>query len=155
MSLEARQQLVTSGRIIFQDEHNGTPKPTQRADLLNPDLTKSDLIGLLLYITHFYPIEITAVRSDHHIDGDGPGLHNPGGSAVDGWPLNSPTPGDYMDQNALGFQTFLAALRKGPGYYDTGLGGDAYTPANMKAAGTAAFEDNGLSHIHFGSENNE
>jgi hypothetical protein len=143
MSLAMRQQVVS--KLVFQDA-------TQKSDLLDINTTNSALIAFLHYMTCTlaYNIEVTAVYTDHHIDGDGPGLHRPAGCAVDCWPLNSSKPGDYMDENSPNFQRFLKDGSHGPFYYDTGLGGSSYTPANMEAAGPAAFQDAPVDHVHFG-----
>lgn len=146
MSLAVRQALVDplNHRLIFQDETK------QKPDLLNPSVTKSDLIALLMMITSYYPIEVTAVKSDHHDDGTGPGLHWCGG-ALDGWPLNSYKSGDYMDQNSAQFRSFLAKLAASPYCYDIGLGGSAYTPANLAACVGKGFQDAPVDHVHLGS----
>jgi hypothetical protein len=144
MSLAMRQQVVS--KLVFQDA-------TQKSDLLDLNITNSGLIAMLHYLTCVlaYHFEVTAVKDDHHNDGDGPGLHW-SGNACDGWPLNSGKPGDYMDQTAPSFQRFLQDVANGPYYYDTGLGGSAYTSANMKAAGPAAFKDDGQDHVHIGTK---
>ncbi len=142
---QATRELVCS-KLVFQN-------PSQKADLLNPAVTNSGLIALLQYlvVSLGWHLEITAVYTDHHVDGDGPGLHRPAGLAFDGWPLNSAKPGDYMDENSAQFQEFLTDLSRAPYYYDTGLGGSSFTPANMKAAGPSAFQDSQFDHVHGGA----
>lgn len=151
MSLLARQQLVNSGRLIFQN-------PDQQAqDLLDPTVTQTELIAMLVYLTREFYIEVTAVKTDHRNDaGLNPtppyiGTHA-GGWAVDGWPLNSKTAGDWMDQNSEAFRDFLGAVAQGPFYFQTGLAGSAFTDANMVAAGKAAFHDDGGDHVHIGTQ---
>jgi hypothetical protein len=150
MSQTARQALVDGGHLFFQNPD------LQRTDLLNESLTKSDLIELLTWLTteKGYHIEVTAVRSDHHDDGDGPGLHW-GGGAIDCWPLTGPTAGAYLDATDEAFRQFLRDVAQAPQYYDTGLGGSSYSAENMQAAGPSAFEDAPVDHVHIGSEVNE
>lgn len=148
MSTQARVQLVNSGRLIFQDE-------SQKTDLLDPNKTQTEVVAMLVYLIREFYIELTAVCSDHHDDsGLNPtppheGTHA-GGWAFDCWPLNSRTPGDYIDQNSGHFRDFLGAIAQGPFYYQTGLAGEAYSEANMAAAGARAFQDSGADHIHIG-----
>lgn len=143
MSIQARQSLVASGHLVFQDG-------TQKGDLLNPNTTQTELIAALIYLTihcgHY--IEITAVRSDHH--DDGPHGHA-GGYAADCWPLDSAAAGDYMDATAEGFADFLEDAAKMPFYYQIGLAGEANTAANLAAAGPGAFVDMGADHVHLGT----
>ena len=155
MSLEARQALVA--KLIFQDEHNGTAEPTQRADLLDPALTDTGLIALLLDVVNAgFIFEVTAVRRDHH--DDGPNGHA-GGRGADGWPLNSRTEGDWVDAASPHFADFLEVLARSPWRFQVGLAGSANTEANMTAAlagpnsvpGQTAFVDSGGDHVHCGS----
>jgi hypothetical protein len=138
MSLEMRESLVS--RLFFQDAES-------KSDLLNPDLTSTNLIQILIDLVnlgHF--IEITAVRTDHHPDGY-LGIHShQAGRAVDCWPLNSPTPGDYCDD----LTSFLNDLRKVPGIAQVGLGGSAYSVSNMFKLGSLGFRDDGQDHVHIG-----
>lgn len=138
MSIAARQKLCD--RLVFQ-------KDSQRADLLDPARTDSGLIALMLDVDTFH-FEVTAVRSDHHDDGAN---GHAGGRALDGWPLNGPTPGDYMDETSPHFADFLETLADSPWVYQIGLGGAARTEANFRAAGPKGFDDNDQDHIHAGS----
>jgi len=141
-----RQELVDSPHIIFQDD-------TQRSDLLDPTITQNCLIELLSEIVGAgYHLELTAVKSDHH-DDSALGLHSHfNGYCVDCWPLSDATPGNYVDAGTLTFQGFLASCASLPNLYQIGLGGSAFTPTNMKAAGSTAFQDDGADHVHIGSQ---
>lgn len=149
MSLEAREGLVNSGRLFFQDA-------TQGPDLLDPNLTHTELIAMLIFLTSTcgHHIEVTAVRTDHHDDSglsaDGVGTHACGW-AVDCWPLSSATAGDYEDASTQAFQVFLRDIAEGPFLRQVGLAGTAATPANFTAAGPTAFDDGGADHIHIGT----
>jgi hypothetical protein len=142
LSIEARESLVS--RLSFQDAQS-------KSDLLNPDLTSTDLIEVLLEITALTPgLEITAVRTDHHPDGY-LGVHShQAGRAVDCWPLNSPKAGDYQDENGMRFQQFLKALQKENLVAQVGLGGAANTVSNRNLLGQLGFEDDGEDHVHIG-----
>ena len=137
---DTTRNLVVS-KLIFQ-------KGIQRSDLLNASFTDSSLIAMLYYLVQLkgYHIEITAVRSDHHDDGQGPGLHA-AGLAVDCWPLLDAHQGDYLDATTQAFRSFLTDVSKAPYYYDTGLGGSAFLPANMIGN---AFQDSAQDHVHCG-----
>lgn len=143
MSLEARQELVS--RLVFQ-------APTQKADLLNEELTQTALIALLLEVTSRWHLEITAVRSDHHDDSDlGPHCHAHG-YAVDCWPIWAGRPGDYIPSSDPAFLSFLSFAAKQPHLEQIGLAGSAWSAATMAAAGATAFADDGADHIHLGSK---
>ena len=150
MSLQARNALVNSGRLVFQ-------AASQRTDLLDPARVQTEVIAMLQYLTREFWIELTAVRTDHHDDSDlNPTPPHEGthacGWAVDCWPLNSSKPGDYMDAGDAHFRDFLGAIAQGPFYYQTGLAGEAYTQENMAAAGAQAFCDDGGDHVHIGCQ---
>jgi hypothetical protein len=142
MSMEVREELVS--KLIFQDEDS-------KSDLLNPQLTDTELINVLMeLLDEGHRIEITAVRTDHHPDGY-LGVHSHQvGRAVDCWPLNSLTAGDYADENGMTFSLFLSDLRKDPLVAQVGLGGSAFTVGNMKVLGPLGFQDNGADHVHIG-----
>ena len=144
--------------LVFKDEHDGTASPTQRADLLDSGWTDSGLVAFLLDIKNagFY-FEVTSVRRDHP-SVDGPNGHNPGGRGVDGWPLNTPTHGDYMPATSPHFADFLEAAAASAWRFQIGLGGSSDTPANLAAIGGqaavdagTAFQDNATEHVHLGS----
>jgi hypothetical protein len=145
MSVQARQQLVTSGHLFFQDG-------TQSSDLLDPSLTQTELIALLQdLVTKGFHIELTSVRTDHKDDSD-LGLHcHANGYCADLWPLTGPTPGDYLDASDPVFAQFLASAADSVWLYQIGLGGSAYTPANVAAAGPTVFQDDDEDHIHLGA----
>jgi len=146
MSIEARQALVNSPNTIFQAD-------SQRADLLDPALTQTGLIAFLQVLCAKWPVEFTAIKSDHH-DDSALGLHcHFNGYAADCWPLASAKAGDYLDAGDARFQEFLADAATIVTHYQTGLGGSAYTATNMTAAGPTAFEDDGADHVHFGAVN--
>ena len=149
MSIEARQAIVQSSRTFFQVD-------SQRSDLLDPNITQTQLIAFLTHIlAQGWAIEFTAICSDHHDDSclTSPpycGTHAKGW-AVDCWPLNTPKAGDYMDAGDPHFQKFLSQAMNAPFYMQTGLGGSANTGANQVAAGGAWFPDSDADHVHFGT----
>ena len=146
MSQAARIALVA--KLVFQDD-------SQKSDLLNEQLTSTNLIAALTSLVDAgHHIEVTAVRSDHHDDGPGPGLHA-GGYAVDCWPLADATPGNYLDPGTQAFRDFLAACAKAPDRMQVGLGGAAYSAANVAATGlslddASVFHDDDEDHVHLG-----
>ncbi len=150
MSAEARQTLVDSGHLIFQDEHDDTADPTQRADFLDPRYTNTNLIAFTAaLIAKGYHVEITAVNRDHS-DDSALGYHcHHNGFAWDGWPLTGPIPGEYLDQSDPVFARFLGDATSCAFYLKTGLAGEAATPENFAAAGAAVFHDDGADHVHF------
>lgn len=125
---------------------------TQETDLMNPDLTHTELIALLQgLLQQGFFIEITSVRSDHS-DDTGLGEHSHGnGWCVDCWPLASFTAADYLDASDPRFQAFLKACAASPWLYQIGLAGSADTNANHVAAGPTVFSDDGADHIHLGA----
>lgn len=143
MSIAARKHLCD--RLIFQ-------RDSERADLMDPARTHTELIALLIEILDKgFHLEITAVRADHH-DDSGLGRHtHANGEAVDCWPLITNTAGHYLDAEAPLFQDFLEAAAASPWLYQIGLAGTAWTPANAAAAGASAFHDTGADHVHIGS----
>lgn len=142
MSLQARQELCK--KLVFQDEHNGTAHPTQRADILNPDKTSTNLIALLIDVVKYAAIEITAVRSDHH--DDGPHGHA-GGFAADGWYIVG-LPGTFLDDVSVG----CAKAVQSPWCRQLGLAGEAWSDAPQALRDNAkVFEDSGADHLHFGA----
>jgi len=148
MSIEARQALVDSGRLFFQ-------RDSQRADLLDPNVTRTELIALLSYLVDKgHHLELTAVKSDHHDDSDlapsGVGTHWCGWAA-DFWPLTGPKPGAYVDAVTQTFRDFLGDLAGAPYRLQTGLGGSANLPENLAAAGDASFSDGDEDHVHGGT----
>lgn len=150
MSQEARDKLVAA--LIFQDA-------SQKLDLESPTLTQTYLIALLTYLVfdRGWPIEITAVRTDHHDDSglaSAPqyvGTHAHGWSA-DCWPLNSLHAGDYVDARNARFQRFLDDVRVAPYLHQVGLAGTAWSQENVDCAGPTAFHDDGADHIHLGAQ---
>lgn len=142
MSLEARKSLCKG--LFFQDLES-------KSDLLNPNLTSTYLISILVQIlAKGHNLEITAVRTDHHPDGY-LGVHShQAGRAVDLWPLNSPKMGDYQDANSLDFMWFLRDLKRINEVAQVGLGGSAFTVSNMSVLGSLGFKDDGEDHVHVG-----
>ena len=141
-----RQELVASPHIVFQDD-------TQKSDLLNPGTTQDCLIALLSEVVAWgFHLEITAVKTDHH-DDSGLGLHcHFNGYCVDLWPLVDATPGNYVDAGTETFRVFLDRCHACAHLYQIGLGGSAYTAANLAAAGPTGFQDDGLDHVHLGAK---
>lgn len=153
MSQEMREALVQSGALIFQDG-------TQSVDLLDENSTQTYLIAMLAHLVFEkgWPMEITAVRSDHHDDsGLAPGPDHIGtharGWAVDLWPLNSRTAQDYTDAADARFARFCLDVANGPYLHQIGLAGSAWTPANVTASGPTVFQDDGSDHVHVGVTN--
>jgi hypothetical protein len=150
-SSQTRQWVAA--RLFYQDS-------TQKSDILDPNKTQTELIAALQsLLKKGYHIELTAVNSDHHDDTNlNPtppycGVHAHGW-AVDCWPLNSATPGDWVDASTHIFRQFLVDISKVPFYMQTGLVGDgADSAANFQAAGPGAFQDDGGAHIHIGTKN--
>lgn len=149
MSQEARDRLC--GALVFQHD-------SQRSDLESVGLTSTYLIGLLTYLVfqRGWPIEITAVRTDHHDDsGLAPAPEHIGtharGWAVDCWPLYAKIEADYIDAGNPRFQRFLQDCAQAPFLKQIGLGGSAYTPHNVTAAGDTVFQDSVADHIHLGA----
>ncbi len=151
MSIQARDALVNGPNTKFQ--HN-----SQRIDLLNPNLTQTDLIALLTELAgKGHIILFTAVRSDHHDDsglGRPPGFigTHAHGWAADVWPLNSPDPTDFIDAGDARFQQFLQDAAASSWLHQIGLAGTAFTTANQTAAGPTAFHDDGADHVHLGAQ---
>ena len=143
MSEQTREALVS--RLVFQ-------RDSQRTDLLDINLTNTDLIALLKDLTDAgWRIEITAVRTDHS-DDSGLGFHcHAHGFCADLWPLASGNAGDYLDAADERFQHFLRACAASPFLFQIGLAGEAWTTANAAAAGPTVFQDDGASHIHLGA----
>lgn len=159
MSLTARQAVVAYPHTFFAEGPHGE---IQRADLLDPTKTDSNVIALIQYLLdRGHIIGFTAIRSDHHDDSNlNPtpphvGTHA-GGFGVDCWPLNSPNAGDWVA--ADGLKPFLADAAAFPGIYQIGLAGTSDTEENREATGLPyevpqrpdCFSDGGADHIHLG-----
>lgn len=144
MSQEARDALVQ--KLVFQAD-------SQRSDLENIDLTQTQLIALLTELTNRgWNIEITSVRTDHS-DDSALGYHcHAHGFCADLWPLESMSPGDYVDGNSAQFAEFLKDCSESKWLYQIGLAGSAWTDANAAAAGPTVFHDDGADHIHLGAQ---
>ena len=139
MSIQARAQLCK--RLIFQDD-------TQRADLMDPAKTQTQLIALLLAASNGRYLEITAVRTDHH-DDSALGEHcHANGFAVDCWPLHTLNAGDYLDAGEYGFSIWLASFVQSDWLHNVGLAGSALTYANLVTLGGKGFQDDGGDHVH-------
>ncbi len=151
MSMQARDGLVNSPNTKFQ-------RNSQRIDLLNSDLTQTDLVALLIELTaKGHIILFTAVRTDHHDDsgfGRPPGYlgTHAHGWAADVWPLNSPDPTDYIDAADPRFAQFLEDAAASTWLHQIGLASSADTAANRAAAGSTAFSDDGADHVHLGAQ---
>lgn len=147
MSIALRKWVANHPHLFFQN-------PSQKADLLDEKKTQSVTIALLqdlLNKQHY--IELTAVKTDHH-DDSGLGLHcHFNGYCFDGWFLNTPKAGDYA---AVDSAVMIAGLHDAGAddhKYQIGETPDAYTHAEIVAAGTVGvFKDGGGSHIHFGAK---
>lgn len=118
---------------------------------MDPNVTSTDLIALMLDVTNGTSWEVTAVRSDHH-DDSGLGEHShANGYCLDGWPLNSKTPGDYMDANAIVFDQALRKASASEWMYQIGLAGSAWNEGAIATAGPTVFHDDGADHVHLGA----
>lgn len=142
MSMEMRERVCS--KLYFQDS-------LQKRDLLNPELTNTNLIALIEELQGYgFVIEVTAVRSDHH-DDSALGLRcHANGYCIDCWPLNSDSAGDYMPANSLQMGRFLKACATSPYIYQIGLAGGAWNPLAIKSAGDTVFRDDGADHVHLG-----
>lgn len=145
MSLEARRALVNSPRTRFQSA-------LQRADLLDPAKTQTQLVALLLELVQKgHNIAFTAIRSDHG-DDSALGRHcHANGFAADCWPLASTAPGDYLAAADPRFQLFLFDAAASQWIHQIGLGGSAQTDLNFARCGGCGFADNGADHVHLGA----
>ena len=149
MSQQTREWVINHPHTFFQAQ-------SQRDDILNQNGLRTQAVAHIQYLLeHGFIIEFTAIWSDHHNDlalnatPPNCGTHE-GRWAYDCWPLASPSPGDYLDPADPRFQAFLEAGAQAPFYMQCGLGGSAYTPQNIVAAGSKVFEDDGADHVHFG-----
>ena len=143
MSIQARQELCS--RLVFQDD-------SQQADLMDPSVTETSLIALMLDVTNGCAWECTAVKSDHRDDRDlGPHCHY-NGFGFDGWPLKSKNAGDYMDPSTPEFEVALGRARQSKWLNEIGLAGSAVSYVDIIAAGPDYFQDSGADHIHLGSD---
>jgi hypothetical protein len=143
VSIAARAALCKA--LFFQAD-------SQRSDLMDPTVTKTELVALLLGLTDLgWHIEITSVKTDHSDDSN-LGLYcHANGYAADLWPLLTAQAGDYLDAGSSAFTKFLADLRASPWLYQIGLGGSAWSPGNAYTAGPSAFRDDGEDHVHVGA----
>jgi hypothetical protein len=143
VSIQARQELIK--KLVFQ-------KDSQRSDLLDPALTQTSLIALLLDVARYFTVEITAIRSDHHDDSAlGPHSHA-AGYAVDLWPLRSYKASDYVDADDQSFRLFLQTVARCPWLAQIGLAGSADTLENRLSSGSTVFGDSGGDHVHLGAQ---
>jgi hypothetical protein len=142
MSIEARVALCR--RLHFQDM-------SQRSDLLDPDLTNTQLVALLTdLLNHGCKIVITAVRSDHHDDSGLGKFCHANGYCADVWPLASDNATDYLDAGDPRFAAFLADAASFGALHQIGLAGSAWNKSNTIAAGPSVFADDGDDHVHLG-----
>jgi hypothetical protein len=144
MSEKAREALVNSGRLIFTDG-------TQKTDLLDPTKTQTELIAFLVHLTQYGWFQVTAVRTDHSDDSAlGVDCHA-NGYCIDGWPLETESPGDFLDPDSDLFTGFLKKALGSPFLLNIGLGGSAYTEKNMVTLAGYGFQDDGQDHVHLGT----
>ncbi|MHB1798056.1 MAG: hypothetical protein ACYCUI_07090 [Vulcanimicrobiaceae bacterium] len=145
MSAEARAALVASPNTIFQAD-------SQRADLLDENVTQTTLIALLgELVAAGHIIEFTAVKSDHH-DDTALGQHcHFNGFCADCWPLASTSPGDYLAASHPRFTSFIADAAASTYRWQIGLAGSAWTGNAIAAAGVTVFHDDGADHVHLGA----
>ncbi len=146
MSAVARAALVAHPSLLLRTA-------VQKSDLLDVDLTQTELIAYLLYmVDHGHVLEVTAVRTDHDNDACLGRHSHANGFAIDCWFNASKTLGDYLDQGDPRFIAALEDAAKCPWNYQVGLGGAADAPADWAAAGPTVFEDNGEDHVHLGAD---
>jgi hypothetical protein len=115
MSIETRQKLVDDARLVLTHH-------SQRADLLNPELTNTWLVEFLLRLLdeQEHPLLITSVRSDHD-----PGTyHNPPGRGVDLWHADWSSVGDDKIVDIMTAAGRIASSYS-PGLVEVGLSGSA------------------------------
>jgi hypothetical protein len=145
MSIKERKALVEHPHTIFR-------RQSQRDDLLDPDKTQTDLIALLAdLVNKGHIILFTAVRSDHG-DDSYLGFHcHAHGFCADVWPLASPQDGDYLDAGDSRFVKFCHDAGFDPYEHQVGLAGSAWTHADVIAAGSGVFHDDGADHVHLGA----
>jgi len=145
MSQQARDWLISHPNTLFQ-------RDTQRDDLRDENVTKTELIALLVdLIQKGHIILFTAVKSDHHPDND-LGFHShENGFCADVWPLNTTAPTDYVNANEPKMIQFLADAARSTWLYQIGLAGSADTAQDTSAAGRTKFSDDGADHIHLGA----
>lgn len=145
MSLAARHRLVSHPNALFRTDR-------QRQDILDPSITQTDLIAMLLGVHDAGVIfEYTAIKSDHS-DDSCLGLHSHAdGFCADGWFNSERQLGAYLDANDPRFEHGLAVAAKSIWLYQIGLAGSADTHAAEVAAGRTVFADDGADHCHFGA----
>ena len=147
MSLSTREYVVS--RCRFTDD-------TQKTDLLSPDITKTELIALLVDVLASisggaYFIGVTAVKTDHHDDSALGEYTHFNGYCIDCWPFDMTT-NDYVPVDSDDMKNFLEAAAKSKWLFQIGLAGAAYNPQCLVWAGSTAFHDDGADHIHFGAQ---
>ena len=147
MSFQARHALVNHANTLFQ-------RQSQRDDLLDVNMTQTELIALLLGLANKgHIILFTAVHADHHND-CALGLHShSNGYAADVWFQKTRSITDYLDAESPEFLRALADAAKSPWLYQIGIAGSANTLSDHEAAGPTAFADGGADHIHLGAGN--
>jgi hypothetical protein len=152
MSVEARQKLVNSKSVFFQNN-------SQKSDLLDVHCVRTEIIALALeLIAKGNILEFTAVKSDHHDDSYlGPFCHF-NGAAFDCWPLVSHRAGDYADAISPQMQKFIRDVMASQWTAQCGLAGTADCQELIAAAGFITypatgrlFPDDGADHIHVGA----
>lgn len=145
MSIDARKALVEHPHTIFRSQ-------SQRDDLLDPNKTQTTLIAMLTdLVNKGHIILFTAVRSDHG-DDSGLGFHcHAHGFCADTWPLASPRDGDYLESSDPRFVRFCHDAGFDTYDHQVGLAGSAWTHADVIAAGSGVFHDDGADHVHLGA----
>jgi hypothetical protein len=100
-------------------------RPSQYGDLVDPQMTRDELVGMLMALLGRTQsaIYVTAVRSDHHDD-----------SGLSPGPL-------HVGTHAYGWAIDILQV---------GLAGSADTSANREVLGGLYFSDTGADHVHIG-----
>lgn len=142
MSIETRQKLVDDPRLVLTHQ-------SQRADLLDPDLTDTWLVQFLLTLieTAGHPIMVTAINSDH-----APGTYHGDARGVDLWHADWAAVGDEKVVDVMLAARDIDCAGE-PALVEVGLSGDA---ARMQSYVTFCcpnvfVEDwgDGNEHLHF------
>jgi hypothetical protein len=144
MSIETRQALVDDPRLVFTDPES------QRADLLDPNVTNTWLVQFLLQLlaTSGHPILITSLVSDHD-----PGTFHEPGRAVDLWHADWEEEGDDAIEDVLAAAAAIGSTQA-PALVEVGLSGDAadYENGIDWPAGADVFVESygdAGEHVHF------
>jgi hypothetical protein len=143
LSIETRQALVDDPRLVLSND-------SQRADLLDPNLTDTWLVEFLLQLinTQAHPILVTAINTDHD-----PGTYHELGRGVDLWNADWEQIGDNAIVDVLDAAAMIGTDGS-PTLVEVGLSGTAAEYAAYVAwpmTATVFVESYGdeNEHVHF------